>query len=107
MMDSFQWGNTMRTTYKNPWYDPKNPYSKPEFESESEPVSCNGCFIYRREEFGEPIFDVVLDGMCVAQRYGLNGAKKAVETESWKEREWWKKLNEVSITLEQFCEPCC
>ena len=92
MMDSFQWGNTMKTTYKNPWYDPKNPNSRTEFESDSEPTESNGCLIYIRQEFGYPVYDVVKDGVCVAQRNGPDGARVAAIAECWKERDWWKKL---------------
>ena len=60
----------------------------PEFyESDSEPVQHAGCLIYARQEFGYPIFDVVLEGVCKAQRCTLNGAKTAAEQKSWE----WKE----------------
>ena len=80
-----------KARYKNPWYDPRNPYSVPEFEADSEPVpASNGCLVYERREFGYPIFDVVKDGVCVTQRAGPNGARRAAEAEEWKEQAWWR-----------------
>jgi hypothetical protein len=75
----------MKATYKNSWYKkyPADDFRKsigPEFyESDSVPVEYAGLFIYQRQEFGYPIFDVVQNGICVSQRAGLNGAKQAAE----------------------------
>ena len=75
----------MKTTYKNSWHKkyPADGWRKslgPEvYESDSEPVEHSGFLIYRRQEFGYPIFDVVKNGICVAQRAGPNGAKQAAE----------------------------
>ena len=61
----------------------KNSYSTgPDvFITESEPVCHAGAFIYERKDpdTGIPVWDVVIDGVCVAQRAGLNGAKEAAE----------------------------
>ena len=74
-----------KTTYKNPWHKkyPADGWRKslgPEFyESDSEPVEHRGVLIYRRQEFGYPIFDVVKDGTCVNQLAGPTGAKRAID----------------------------
>jgi len=82
----------MNARYANPWYSRKSGGPGPEiYESSSEPMSHAGCVIYLRHEFGYPVYDVVLDGLCVAQRGSLAAAKTAAETKPWIERKWWKE----------------
>lgn len=94
----------MKTQYKNPWFDQSKKNRQPYagwtqedryhtavFESDSEPIpAANGCLIYSRMEYGYPIFDVVLNGVCVSQRAGLNGAKQAAETKEWEQSDLFK-----------------
>jgi len=99
----------MTTRYKNPWHIDK-PYKLsedgwrnsgnqgPEFyETDSPAMEYAGCLIYARQEFGYTIFDVVLNGICVAQRAGINGAKAAAEAREWEDREWWQKCQGVKV----------
>jgi hypothetical protein len=73
--------NGMKTTYKNPWHK-KYPADErksigPEFyETDSVPVEHVGFLIFHRQE---SVFDVVKDGVCVAQMAGPNGAKRRAE----------------------------
>lgn len=79
----------MKARYKNPWYGKvKGAFGKvvemPEFyESDSELEQYAGCIIYARQEWGFPIFDVVVDGVCRAQRATLRGARNAAEQKPW------------------------
>lgn len=81
----------MSAKYKNPWFNTGKDNGPELFECDKDPVEYNGCLIYEREEFGYKVFDVVKDGICVAQRAGPRGAREAVDNKSWEEREWWKK----------------
>lgn len=63
--------------YKNPWYivgglDPKV------YQTEVKPIQYRGFFIYQRIK--GICFDVVKDGVCVAQHAGINGAKARIDT---------------------------
>lgn len=74
----------MKYRYKNPWYLVRKG-SGPEYyenDSDSEPELYKGYQIFTRQEHG-PIFDVVLEGICVTQRAGINGAKRAIDNKEW------------------------
>jgi hypothetical protein len=62
-------------SYLNPW----SPYlrdSEREFKTRVKPVQHRGFKIYQRIPNS---FEVVKDGVCVAQRAGLEGAKRAID----------------------------
>jgi hypothetical protein len=77
----------MKYRYKNSFHKPNGvdgvgrPYTYgPEYyETNSEPIEHAGHQIFERQEFGFPCFDVVLNGVCVAQRAGLSGAERIAE----------------------------
>ena len=63
-------------TYTNPWHIPGNFYSPKEFTRDIKPIIHAGCEIYK---VNKDQYDVVKSGVCIAQRAGLNGAKKCAE----------------------------
>jgi hypothetical protein len=64
-------------SYRNPWHDPRDARYGPAFYTTSaRPTRHAGHEIYHRHE---SCWDVVKDGVCVAQRAGFNGAKRAAE----------------------------
>jgi len=65
------------TKYQNPWHDPLKPYHGPEcYHTAVEPEEYKGFLIYHRTPL---VWDVVLDGVCVTQRAGINGARKYID----------------------------
>lgn len=64
----------MTTRYINPFASPRNhqPVTR---ETDADPVRHAGCLIFRRGW----VYDVVVNGVCVRQRFGLRGAKEAAE----------------------------
>jgi hypothetical protein len=60
-------------TYRNPWAAPHEPQ---EYRRDVEPIEYEGCLIFR---VTKAQFDVVKNGVCIAQRGGLDGAKLASE----------------------------
>lgn len=78
----------MKTTYRNSFYKAGGvdgigrpcTYGPEFYETDSVPVEHAGFLIYQRQELGYPVFDVVKDGVCLTQRAGLEGAKRAAET---------------------------
>ncbi len=67
--------------YRNPWYREGQYNHGPEFyETEARPVRHADCLIYQR--IRGACWDVVRDEVCVAQRAGLEGAKRAAESAS-------------------------
>lgn len=91
----------MNARYENPWYDAKQDrtsalYGGPEFVQPAVNTEKHaGCIIHFQCEFGEPRFDVVLNGVCVARRGTLAGARHAAETKLWRSQDWWKKRREA------------
>ena len=63
-------------TYKNPWYVPGQSYSMETFTCNVKPIFHAGCEIYKRHK---DHFDVVKSGVCIAQRAGLENAKRCAE----------------------------
>lgn len=64
-------------TYRNPWHRPGRQWSGPsEYTTGTHPEHYRGYDIYHRER---EVWDVVINGECVAQRAGLNGARQAVD----------------------------
>lgn len=63
----------MTHTYRNPWAAPHEPQ---EYRRDVEPIGWEGCQIFR---VSKNQFDVVKNGVCIAQRGGLDGAKLASE----------------------------
>jgi len=69
----------MLTTYKNPWV--KKGLGPIEYATDAAPEEYKGYLIYCRPDAttGIPVWDVVLGGVCVTQRAGINGAKRAID----------------------------
>lgn len=67
-----------RVTYKNPWHKPglEDTYGKPTYETDAEPEKYKGYLIYHRRI---SVWDVVLNGVCVGQYAGINGARKFID----------------------------
>jgi len=64
--------------YRNPWHKPMHPQYGPAYYTTNEnPTKYKGFLIYER--ICDQVWDVVRDGECVAQRAGLNGAKRAID----------------------------
>ena len=65
------------TSYQNPWHDPVKPQYGPKcYTTSVKPTKYKGFLIYHRLD---RVFDVVLDGVCVTQRAGFNGAKSYID----------------------------
>jgi len=66
------------TTYRNPWYKPKNPTYGPEnYWTDSKPILYRDHLIYER--ITGHVWDVVKDDACITQMAGPNGAKRAID----------------------------
>ncbi len=65
--------------YRNPWHRPEAPtlYGPAMYSTTAKPVQHAGHSIFER--IPGCVWDVVRDGVCVTQRAGLNGAKRAAE----------------------------
>jgi hypothetical protein len=64
--------------YSNPWHRPGLAHYGPAFyETDAKPVPWAGCLIYERVP--GLVWDVVKDGVCVAQHAGLRGARDAAD----------------------------
>lgn len=69
---------SVTTFYKNPWHRPNDPkYGPAMYSTDRKPIEHAGHLIYERVLFH--VWDVVKDGVCVAQHAGLRGAKQAAE----------------------------
>ena len=65
------------TTYKNPWHI-KNGHQGPEnYATDARPEYYKGYSIYNR--IPGHVWDVVKDDICITQRAGINGAKRAID----------------------------
>lgn len=68
----------MTTQYINPWHHPnRTDYGPSHFTTEALPTAYSGFQIFQRIE--GHVWDVVKNGRCVAQRAGINGAKRAID----------------------------
>ncbi len=68
----------MKTAYRNPWHNPRDTHSGPEmYETDARPFEHAGHVIYQRIK--GHVWDVVKDGVCVAQMAGPNGARDKAE----------------------------
>ena len=73
------------TTYRNPWFDPNNPCSCSQFETDAIPTEYKGFLIYHRIdshlpiESGAHVFDIVRFGVAVGQAAGFNGARAFID----------------------------
>jgi hypothetical protein len=77
--------------YKNPFHSPDYQGSKPEIESEADPVEYKGYLIFKRVEvhrkitdtfksvFVADVYDIVKNGVCVGMMAGINGAKTRID----------------------------
>lgn len=67
----------MTTTYRNPWHRPLDKaYGPPVYQTEARPAEYRGYQIFHRLS---EVWDVVKDGVCVTQRAGADGARRAVD----------------------------
>lgn len=66
----------MTAMYRNPWHKPGLPhYGPPTYSTDAKPTLFAGCEIYER--ISGHVWDVVRDGVCLAQMAGPRGARKA------------------------------
>jgi hypothetical protein len=66
------------TTYKNSFHKPGKPeYGPALYETDAKPEEYKGLLIYRRLT---NCYDIVVDGVCIGQYAGPNGARNAVDT---------------------------
>lgn len=86
-----------RHRYRNPWHNPaqSSPRTAEFFESDNAPIKHSGVLIYRRGRGPTAVFDIVISGVCVAQRAGLTGAKSAIDDPDNRER-WGEILDRFS-----------
>ena len=66
--------SAVNATYANPWH--ANGNGPERYTTDVKPTSYRGCLIYQRVAGS---FDVVENGVCLTQRAGLRGAKKAID----------------------------
>lgn len=73
------------TEYINAFHNPKNTISQKVFITDVKPSKYKNCLIYHRinafspVENGAHVFDVVLNGKCIGQYAGPNGARKFID----------------------------
>lgn len=67
----------MQSTYKNPWHKENGTQGPAFYSTDVRATEHAGHLIYERIKGA--VWDVVKDGVCVHQRAGLNGAKRAAE----------------------------
>lgn len=64
--------------YANPWHKPHGKgYGPDVYRTDAKPREYRGYLIFER--IPAVCWDVVKDGVCVTQRAGLNGAKRAID----------------------------
>jgi len=74
------------TEYINTFHNPRNPVSIKLLKTDSKPVNYKGYLIYHRInapspiENGAHVFDIVLNGECIGQYAGPNGARKFIDS---------------------------
>jgi hypothetical protein len=71
--------NQKKTQYKNSWHKTNSIATQEYFETDAVPVDYKGYLIYNRIDTGYTVFDIVINGVCVSQCNGLNGAKREVD----------------------------
>lgn len=65
------------TSYTNPWHKPGKPeYGPAVYETEVAPTTYRDHLIYHRQA---QVWDVVKGGVCVTQRAGPDGARRAID----------------------------
>jgi hypothetical protein len=63
--------------YKNPWYDPRNSYSRTEFNADSKKIiDYHGFQIVKWTDIE---FHVLQDGKLITMMAGINGAKNFID----------------------------
>jgi hypothetical protein len=96
----------MKTRYKNPWHNPKEPQLGPEyFETNVKPVAHAGALIYR---YPGGQCDVVKAGTCIAQRSRIEGAKIAAEVVSDIPNPTYKQVGRRELEAQgvRYCKTC-
>lgn len=75
------------TAYRNPWHTLDKPeYGPALYETDEKPMQYRGYLIYQRVT--GYVWDVVLDGACVAQMAGPHGAARAIDKLIDRHLEW-------------------
>ncbi|WP_448607625.1 hypothetical protein [Paenimyroides ceti] len=64
-------------TYRNLFYNSLNRDSKEFIKTTVKPIEYKGYLIY--QIIKDEHYDVVLNGVCISQRAGLNGAKRFID----------------------------
>ena len=65
-------------TYRNPWHRPGKPeYGPAIYSTHARPQEYRGHLIFQRVE--GHVWDVVMDGQCLTQMAGPNGARQAID----------------------------
>ena len=67
----------MKSSYANPWYSPSSGVDPAVYTTDAKPVEYHGFQIFHRIK--GVCCDVVYEGVCVAQRVGMSGAREAIE----------------------------
>jgi hypothetical protein len=73
------------TEYINTFHDYKNPISKKVFYTDVKPSEYKGYLIYHRINApseiknGAHVFDIILNGKCIGQYAGPNGARQFID----------------------------
>lgn len=62
----------MKYSYKNPWYKENQHYGPEFYQTDIEPKKCGRALIFHRIK---DCWDVVREGVCIAQRTGFEGAR--------------------------------
>jgi len=78
----------MQIRYKNPWCGAS--YGPEYWESDTLIEEMGDCKMYLRYEYSVPVYDVVSDGLCVAQCPSLSMARRDVNERGWTKFDWWK-----------------
>lgn len=72
------------TTYRNPWHKAGGDYGPSFYETEVTPREYRGYLIYNRIDgygvSGRGVWDVVKNGVCVAQHAGPRGARERIDS---------------------------
>jgi hypothetical protein len=68
----------MQARYKNRWHKPgaNGLYGPEHYETNAQPAEYKGHSIYQRLP---AVFDIVINGICIAQRAGPTGARQYID----------------------------
>lgn len=67
----------METTYRNPWHKIGRPeYGPAVYHTTARPMQMGSALVYERVK--GHVWDVGVNGVCVTQRAGINGARRYV-----------------------------